>query len=195
MVTKRKATAPAGEPKKRAPRKKKEEEEEAPSAAAPAAAAPAKPKGGALAVGATVPDVKLTNEEEQEVSLQELTKTKGLLIFMYPKANTGGCTKQACGFKDRYEDITSAGYEVCGMSYDKAKSQSNWKAKHSLPFHLLTDDGTALRLFGATKGPKGILRSHVVIGKGGKLLDVRNAISPGDSFAEAAAFCAAHPIA
>eukprot|EP00887_Chlorella_sp_A99_P001388 scaffold8.g1388.t1 len=190
MVTKRKATAPAGEPKKRAPRKKKEEEEEAPSAAAPAAAAPAKPKGGALAVGATVPDVKLTNEEEQEVSLQ------------------------ACGFKDRYEDITSAGYEVCGMSYDKAKaggrggaggarqrqreprgsrarplpSQSNWKAKHSLPFHLLTDDGTALRLFGATKGPKGILRrrgsragAHVVIGKGGKLLDVRNAISPGDS--------------
>jgi thioredoxin-dependent peroxiredoxin len=74
---------------------------------------------------------------------------------------------------------------VYGMSYDKPKSQSNWKSKYSLPYGLLTDDGTALKAFGAFKQPKNVLRSHVIIKKGGELADVRNGISPGDSFAEA----------
>lgn len=73
------------------------------------------------------------------------------------------------------------------MSFDKPKSQTNWKNKYSLPYSLLTDDdsGTALKAFGAFKAPKNVLRSHVVIKKGGELIDVRNGISPGDSFAEA----------
>jgi thioredoxin-dependent peroxiredoxin len=105
---------------------------------------------------------------------------------MYPRANTGGCTKQALGFKEHHAAIKKAGYDVVGMSFDKPKSQGNWKAKYSLPYHLLCDaDGEALKAFGAFKAPKNVLRSHVVIGKGGKLVDIRNGISPGDSFAEA----------
>lgn len=82
-----------------------------------------------------------------------------------------------------------AGFQVYGLSFDKPKSQTNWKEKYSLPFELLTDDdnGTALKAFGAFKPPKNVLRSHVIVQKGGKLVEVRNGISPGDSFTEAVA--------
>lgn len=143
--------------------------------------------GSKLSIGDNVSSVlvKLITEDEREVTLSELTEEKGAVIFMYPRANTPGCTKQACGFKDNYNDITDNGFDVYGLSFDKPKSQSNWKNKYSLPYHLLTDDGTALKAFGAFKQPKNILRSHVVIKKGGELIDIQNGISPGDSFTEA----------
>ena len=111
----------------------------------------------------------------------------------YPRANTGGCTKQALGFKAHAAELDAAGYKIFGLSYDSPKSQSTWQTKYDLPYQLLTDtkDGAALRAFGAAKPEKKISRSHAVVAKGGALLDVRNAISPGDSFAEAAAFVAA----
>ncbi|KAL4457797.1 hypothetical protein ABPG75_012662 [Micractinium tetrahymenae] len=161
--------------------------------------APAKKaKAGALAVGqliadAGLSDYELLREDDTPVKLGDLVKERGIVIFMYPRANTGGCTKQACGFRDRIEEFTTAGYDVYGMSFDKPKSQSNWKAKYSLSFHLLTDaEGDLLKAFGALKAAKSILRSHVIIGKGGELLVVENGISPGDSFAQAAEFVAAH---
>lgn len=79
------------------------------------------------------------------------------------------------------------------MSFDKPKSQGNWKSKYDLPYHLLTDtDGDVLKAFGAFKQPKNVIRSHVVIAKGGEVLDVQNQISPGDSFAEATSFVKEH---
>lgn len=171
----------------------------------------------------------MLNNDDKAVTLGDLTKDNGIIIFMYPKANTGGCTKyvwytiwyifiysyvdilyfvaifvmtihnwrqisklfkqknrQACGFRDNYAEIEKAGYKVYGMSFDKPKSQTNWKNKYNLPYNLLTDqDGTVLKALGAFKAPKNVLRSHVIIAKGGKVVDMRNGISPGDSFAEA----------
>ncbi|GAB4820666.1 hypothetical protein N2152v2_007712 [Parachlorella kessleri] len=98
-----------------------------------------KVKVSALKVGDLVPDASLENEEGETVNLREAVKDTGAVIFMYPKANTGGCTKQACGFKDNYADIKKAGFTVFGLSFDKAKSQKNWKTKYELPYHLLTD--------------------------------------------------------
>lgn len=147
--------------------------------------------GGKLAVGDNVSAIEavLLTEEEKEVTLGSLCEDQGVVIFMYPRANTGGCTKQACGFKDNYETLKKEGYDVYGMSFDKPKSQTNWKTKYSLPYHLLTDgDGTALKAFGAFKLPKNVIRSHVIVGKGGEILDIKNQISPGDSFAEAVKF-------
>lgn len=147
--------------------------------------------GSKLVVGDNVSavDVSLLTEDSKEVTLAEITKDKGAVIFMYPKANTGGCTKQACGFKDNYEVFTKANFDVYGLSFDSPKSQGNWKTKYSLPYHLLTDkEGVALKAFGAFKLPKNIIRSHVIIGQGGELLDIQNQISPGDSFAEAVKF-------
>ena len=122
-------------------------------------------------------------ENDTKVTLGELIKDKGVVIFMYPRANTPGCTKQACGFRDDYKEFEKHGFDVYGMSYDKPTSQFKWKIKYSLPYHLLTDEqGDALKHFGAHKNPKGVIRSHIVIGTDGTVLDVQNKISPGDSF-------------
>lgn len=68
------------------------------------------------------------------------------MFFVYPRANTPGCTKQACGFRDNHAAITAAGFDVYGLSFDKPKSQANWQTKYDLPYHLLTDaDGTVRR--------------------------------------------------
>ena len=56
-----------------------------------------------------------------------MLKEKGVIIFFYPRANTGGCTAQACGLAEAYPKITEAGFELFGMSADKPKSQANWK--------------------------------------------------------------------
>ncbi|KAI8848241.1 thioredoxin-like protein, partial [Chytridium lagenaria] len=117
--------------------------------------------------GETVPaDLKVTDQEGKEHLVADLTKEHGIVIFFYPKANTPGCTKQACGFRDNYDVLKEKGYEVFGLSSDTAKSQSNWKTKYKLQYTLLTDDHSkALKTFGAFKGGK-IVRSHVIIEKG-----------------------------
>jgi thioredoxin-dependent peroxiredoxin len=156
------------------------------------AAAPKKAKAGSkLAIGDNVSKVTntLLTNDEKEVTLSELTKDKGIIIFTYPRAATPGCTKQACGFRDNYKKITDVNFDVFGMSFDKPKSQTSWKVKQSLPYSLLTDaDGIALKAFGAFKLPKNVIRSHFIIAKGGEVLDIRNQISPIDSFNEAVKF-------
>eukprot|EP00123_Amoebidium_parasiticum_P011523 comp20761_c1_seq1/m.27226 comp20761_c1_seq1/g.27226 ORF comp20761_c1_seq1/g.27226 comp20761_c1_seq1/m.27226 type:complete len:255 (-) comp20761_c1_seq1:47-811(-) len=145
-------------------------------------------KGSGLSVGDMCPDFELQNDEGVTVKASELYGDKGIIVFMYPKANTGGCTKQAQGFKEHHPQITAAGYAVYGLSADSPKSQANWRAKYDLPFNLLCDPTLeTIKKFGAFKGPKNIRRSHVVIEKGGKIKDIRIDISPGDSFKEAVA--------
>jgi thioredoxin-dependent peroxiredoxin len=105
---------------------------------------------------------------------------------MYPRANTPGCTKQACGFRDNYSELKKLGFEVFGLSYDKPKSQTNWINKYELQYKCITDtDGAVIKAFGASKAAKSILRSHVVVAKGGDIIDIQNGISPGDSFTTA----------
>ena len=148
----------------------------------------AKTTGGSkkLAIGDSINDaLEFLLENEKETTLGELVKKAkaGIVIFMYPRANTPGCTKQACGFRDEYKNFQQCGFDVYGLSYDKPKSQKNWKVKFDLPYNLLTDEsGAAIKAFGANKAPKGVIRSHIVIDKDGKVLDVQNKISPGDSF-------------
>jgi peroxiredoxin Q/BCP len=60
-------------------------------------------------------------------AFQEVLKTKGIILFFYPRANTPGCTTQACGLSDVYPQVTAAGYDLFGMSADKPKSQATWK--------------------------------------------------------------------
>lgn len=61
----------------------------------------------------------VTTDKGAEVRVQDLAKESGLLIFFYPRANTPGCTTQACGFRDRYSDLVAEGWKVYGMSYGK----------------------------------------------------------------------------
>lgn len=152
-----------------------------------------------LNVGDEMPDIGALDSEDGglgSVDLKALSREKGLVIFFYPKANTGGCTTQACGFRDNYEAIKSAGYEVFGMSGDKPKPQASWKAKHTFPYHLLCDPSfEAMKKLGVTKGPKSIRRSHIIIAKGGKVAAVEYNVAPKDSFKLAAEYVAANPSA
>jgi peroxiredoxin Q/BCP len=66
---------------------------------------------------------------------------KPLVVYFYPADETYGCTKEACAFRDQYEDFVAAGAEVIGVSADDATSHEKFKANHRLPFTLLTDDG------------------------------------------------------
>jgi peroxiredoxin Q/BCP len=153
----------------------------------------AKAKKGALAVGDHLPDFSVetdasTDDSKVMQSSKDLTEDSGAVIFFYPKANTGGCTKQALGFNENREKLEKAGYKVFGMSADKPKSQLNWKNKYNLTYTLLSDPSwQVLKSLGVTKGEKSIARSHIVVGKGGAIEDLQIGISPGDSFAKAVA--------
>src|SRR5215831_3984585 len=66
---------------------------------------------------------------------------KPLVVYFYPKDETYGCTKEACGFRDQYVDFVNAGAEVIGVSRDDAASHAKFRAHHNLPFTLLSDPG------------------------------------------------------
>ena len=86
---------------------------------------------------------------------QEVVKDSGVVLFFYPRANTPGCTKQACGFRDEHQKFLDAGFKVFGMSADKPKSQLNWKNKHSLPYSFLCDPDYKVRAGAWGRAPAG----------------------------------------
>lgn len=74
---------------------------------------------------------------------------KPLVVYFYPKDETYGCTKEACKFRDEYEDFVAAGAEVIGVSRDDAASHEKFKSRYKLPFTLLSDpDGAVARAWG-----------------------------------------------
>lgn len=136
-----------------------------------------------LEVGESLPEgLILKNENDQDVSIADIVKEKGAVFFVYPKANTPGCTTQACDYRDQYADFGPLGYDVYGLSGDSPKAQLSWKQSKNLPYHLLCDPGQILlSLLGAVKSPKSNQRSHYVVEKGGKIIDAKYTVSPKDS--------------
>ena len=96
-----------------------------------------------LKVGDKAPDFILKNEQHQDVTLSDF-KGKKVVLYFYPKDNTPGCTKEACSFRDAYDDILEAGAVVIGVSKDDASAHEKFKDKHNLPFYLLSDINNAV---------------------------------------------------
>lgn len=92
----------------------------------------------ALETGVKAPEFTAETDGGGKISLSDL-KGKWVVLYFYPKDNTSGCTKEACGFRDNMERITSAGAEVIGVSPDSVKSHNNFKEKHELNFRLIAD--------------------------------------------------------
>lgn len=136
-----------------------------------------------LEVGESLPEgLILKNENDEDVSIADIVKEKGAVFFVYPKANTPGCTTQACDYRDQYADFGPLGYDVYGLSGDSPKAQLSWKQSKNLPYHLLCDPGQILlSLLGAVKSAKSNQRSHYVVEKGGKIIDAKYTVSPKDS--------------
>jgi peroxiredoxin Q/BCP len=98
------------------------------------------------------PAATFLDETGAAVPLASLIGRKTLVLYFYPKDETPGCTVEACTFRDQYEDFVAAGAEVIGVSADDAASHEAFKAKHRLPFRLLTDPGgLAAKAFGVKK--------------------------------------------
>ena len=91
-----------------------------------------------LEVGTMAPDFTLLNQNGEEISLSQYRGQKVILYF-YPKDNTPGCTKQACGFAQLYPDFTEKGAVILGVSKDSVKSHKKFEEKYQLPFTLLSD--------------------------------------------------------
>ncbi|MEG3658812.1 thioredoxin-dependent thiol peroxidase [Arenibacter palladensis] len=106
-----------------------------------------------LKVGDKVPAFSAKDENGNIIKLSDY-KGKKLIVFFYPKANTPGCTAEACNLRDNYTELKAQGYELLGVSADSEKSQLNFKNKYQFPFPLLADeDHTILNIFGVW-GPK-----------------------------------------
>lgn len=91
-----------------------------------------------LAVGDTAPAFTLLNDEGKEVSLKDFSGQR-VLVYFYPRANTPGCTTQACDFRDDIAKFNDAGVEVIGISPDKPEKLAKFREDHGLNFTLLSD--------------------------------------------------------
>ncbi len=105
-----------------------------------------------LAVGAPLPAVEQKNQDGEAVKLTDVGANGYTLVYFYPKADTPGCTKQACSLRDSYAALTDKGVKIYGVSTDKVQSQKAFKEKYKLPFDLLADsDRKVVDAFGVPK--------------------------------------------
>jgi peroxiredoxin Q/BCP len=129
-----------------------------------------------LQAGEQAPDIELRTDSGALFRLSDL-KGKRVVLYFYPKADTPGCTTEACEFRDHLKQFGKKGTAVVGISPDKPSAQAKFKDKYDLPFTLLADeDKAAAQAFGVWKeknmyGKKvmGIERSTFVIGPDGKI--------------------------
>lgn len=100
------------------------------------------------------PVIEAQDQDGKTVKLSDVYAKGTTLVYFYPKADTPGCTAQACSLRDAYTDLTKAGVQVIGVSTDNVGSQKKFAEKYNLPFTLLADpDGKIVKAFGVKKIP------------------------------------------
>ena len=101
-----------------------------------------------LDVGSKAPEFVLPDDEGGETSLSDLLQDGPLILYFYPADFTPGCTKEACSIRDIHNDIQSVGLQVVGISPQDVESHQKFRAKHELPFKLLSDpDKVAIKMY------------------------------------------------
>jgi peroxiredoxin Q/BCP len=141
------------------------------------------------------PDFTLQDENGNEISLKSL-RDKVVVLFFYPRADTPGCTIEACEFRDTYKQIQKTGVVLLGISPDTPKAQKNFQDKFKLPFTLLADaDKKVAQAFDVLKeknmyGKKvmGIVRTTFIIGPEGKIQHIFPKVKPEGHAAEVLAY-------
>jgi peroxiredoxin Q/BCP len=100
-------------------------------------------------VGAAAPQISGTDQDGQTVAFADVYKQGITLVYFYPKADTPGCTKEACSLRDSFSGLKVRGLQILGVSEDTVDAQKAFKAKYNLPFSLIADhDGTVATAFG-----------------------------------------------
>jgi thioredoxin-dependent peroxiredoxin len=124
--------------------------------------------------GAAAPDFTLADQDGRQVTLSEL-RGRNVVLYFYPKADTPGCTKQACGVRDHAADYEQANAVVLGISKDPVEDLRAFADKYGLPFTLLSDEGNAVKQqYGAGK------RSTVIVDPDGNVADVFPSVKPDE---------------
>ncbi|MEZ4705017.1 MAG: thioredoxin-dependent thiol peroxidase [Bdellovibrionota bacterium] len=129
-----------------------------------------------IAEGKSIPSFSLETDTGQTLKAKDL-KGSYTVLYFYPKDNTPGCTKEACGFKKHHQKLTKQGVNVIGVSKDSVSSHQKFKQKYKLPFDLISDPDNELaqalgaygekKLYGKTY--MGTLRSTFIIDPKGKI--------------------------
>lgn len=140
-----------------------------------------------LEIGTKAPEFTLPDQNGEIHSLSDY-KGKKVILYFYPKDMTGGCTSQACSFRDRYPQITEKGAVVLGVSKDSVESHKRFEEKHGLPFTLLADEElkviTAYDVLkpGKDRKPtKSLIRSTYLIDEDGIIIKAFGAVKPKDN--------------
>ena len=138
-----------------------------------------------LQEGDVAPDIHLVDDQGDDFRLEKL-KGKNVVLYFYPKADTPGCTKESCEFRDNSAKFTAQDTVIVGVSPDKSGAQSKFKTKFDLPFTLLADkDHATAAAYGVWKeksmyGKKymGIERTTFLIGKDGRIRKIFSKVKP-----------------
>lgn len=138
-----------------------------------------------LSVGDLAPDFTLPDGEGNLVQLSAL-RGQRVVLYFYPRDNTPGCTKEACGFRNHHAEFQAANTVILGVSADDAKAHQKFTQKFSLPFPLLCDlDGSVATAY-ESYGPKkfmgkeyiGVFRQTFVIGVDGRIEQIYRKVKP-----------------
>jgi peroxiredoxin Q/BCP len=138
-----------------------------------------------MEVNQKVADFTLQTDEDKTVSLSDYAG-KPVVLFFYPRADTPGCTIEACGFRDTFKKLQKAGVIVLGISRDTPKAQKKFQEKYDLPYTLLADvDEAVCNQFGVMKDKnmygkkvRGIERTTFLIGPDRKLTRIFAKVKP-----------------
>lgn len=138
-----------------------------------------------LQIGDTAPDFSLSDTHGNLVRLSDL-KGKRVVLYFYPRDNTPGCTKEACGFRDAYAEYQAQDMVVLGISTDDAKSHAKFVTKYELPFPLLCDEGGKVAEMYESYGLKkfmgkeylGISRNTFVVSADGTIEQIYEKVKP-----------------
>ena len=138
-----------------------------------------------LKEGDLAPDFTAETSGGGKISLSEL-RGKNVILYFYPKDNTPGCAKEACAFRDDFEDFRKQGAVILGVSTDSAKKHDNFAAKYQLPFTLVADDDKKIVQAYGVWGPKkfmgmpyvGTSRVTFLIGPDGRIKKIWSKVKP-----------------
>ena len=141
-----------------------------------------------LEVGTKAPDFTLPDQNGNMHSLSEY-RGKKVILYFYPKDNTAGCTKQACGFAERFPQFTEKGAVVLGISKDSVASHKKFEEKYGLPFTLLADpELVAIQAYDVWQEKKnygktymGVVRSTYLIDENGKIVKAFEKVKAADN--------------
>jgi thioredoxin-dependent peroxiredoxin len=144
-----------------------------------------------LQVGDALPEFTSIDQNENTLSSEDIIGKKSI-VFFYPRANTPGCTVEACNLRDNYKALQDKGYQLFGVSADSPKKQKSFAEKYALPFLLIADeDKTVIHAFGVW-GPKkfqgreydGIHRTTFLIDEKGTIEKVIRKVKTKDHAAQ-----------